>query len=65
VEPNRKTTDLALTTLRRLRANVLGSVLNEITFDPGTTIITAANTATIAGTLMRGRGSLQSRPWRA
>jgi Mrp family chromosome partitioning ATPase len=32
-ETNRKAIDLALTTLRRLRANVLGLVLNEITSD--------------------------------
>ena len=32
-ETNRKAVDLALTTLRRLRANVLGLVLNEITSD--------------------------------
>jgi hypothetical protein len=30
---NRKAIDLALSTLRRLRANVLRLVLNEITFD--------------------------------
>jgi len=32
-ETNRKAVDLALTTLRRLRANVLGLVLNQITSD--------------------------------
>jgi Mrp family chromosome partitioning ATPase len=32
-ETNRKAIDLALSTLRRLRVNVLGLVLNEITSD--------------------------------
>jgi len=32
-ETNRKAIELALSTLRRLRANVLGLVLNEITSD--------------------------------